>query len=62
MHKIIDKFYTSINKFIEWICNKFNFGDSKELVQKFENETQILIDPVKQIKSEEKAKEWNLEK
>ena len=46
-----------IDKFIEWICNKFNFGDSKELVKKFENETRTFIDPVKQMKKEEREKE-----
>ncbi len=61
LNKIIDKFYKTIDKFIEWICNKFNFGDSKELVKKFENETRIFIDPVKQLEKETKDKEWDLE-
>ncbi|MBP3831072.1 MAG: hypothetical protein ILA02_01670 [Clostridia bacterium] len=58
LNKIIDKFYKTIDKFIEWICNKFNFGDSKELVKKFENETRTFIDPVKQIKKEEREKDY----
>ncbi len=62
MHKIIDRFYKTIDKFIEWICTKFNSGDSKELVKKFQDETHTLIDPVKQMKKEEKEKEWELEK
>ena len=62
LNKIIDKFYKTIDKFIEWICNKFNFGNSKELVKKFENETRTFIDPVKQIKKEEREKELNLER
>ena len=57
LNKIIDKFYKTIDKFIEWICNKFNFGDSKELIKKFENETRTFIDPVKQMKKEERDKE-----
>ena len=57
LNKIIDRFYKTIDKFIEWICNKFNFGDSKELVKKFENETRTFIDPVKQIKKEEREKD-----
>ena len=56
LNKIIDKFYKTIDKFIEWICDKFNFGDSKELVKKFENDTHTLIDPVKQMKKEEREK------
>ena len=57
LNKIIDKFYKTIDKFIEWICDKFNFGDSKELVKDFENETRTFIDPVKQMKKEEREKE-----
>ena len=62
LNKIIDRFYKTIDKFIEWICNKFNFGDSKELVNKFENETRTFIDPVKQIKKEEREKELDYDR
>lgn len=61
LHKIIDRFYTTIKKFIEWICNKFNFGESKELIRDFERENNTYIDPVKQIAKQEKAKEWDRE-
>lgn len=62
LNKIIDRFYKTIDKFIEWICDKFNFGDSKELVKKFENDTHTLIDPVKQMNKEEREKEFGLYK
>ena len=62
LHKIIDKFYKTIDKFIEWICSKFNFGDSKELVKKFQDETHTLINLVKQIKHEEKWKELDFDR
>ena len=61
LHKIIDKFYFAIDKFIEWICQKFSLGDSKELVKTFENDTNISLDPQLQIKKEEREKEWDLE-
>ena len=57
LHKIIDRFYKTIDKFIEWICDKFNFGDSKELVKRFEDDTHTFIDPVKKKKKEEREKE-----
>ena len=60
LHKIIDRFYETIDKFIEWIAKKFNFGDSKELVQNFQNETQILIDPEKQLEKEDREKDFDL--
>ncbi len=62
LHKIIDKFYETIDKFIIWICHKFGIGKSKELVKNFEEETHTFIDPVKQIKHEQREKEWDLEK
>ena len=61
LHKVIDKFYFAIDKFIEWICQKFSLGDSKELVKTFENDTNISLDPQLQIKKEEREKEWDLE-
>ena len=61
LHKIVDKFYETVKKFIGWICHKFGIGESKELVRSFEQETNTLIDPEKQLKKEEREKEWNLE-
>ncbi len=62
MHKIIDKFYVTVEKFIDWICHKFSFGESKQLVKKFEEEAHTFIDPVEQIKHEEREKEWDFER
>ena len=62
LHKIVNKFYEIVEKFIEWICQKFGIGDSKELIRNFEKETNILIDLEKQIKHEERNKEWNIER
>ena len=61
LHKIVDKFYETVEKFIGWICHKFGIGESKELVRSFEQETNTLIDPEKQLKKEEREKECNLE-
>ena len=54
LHKIIDKFYETIDKFIVWICHKFGIGESKELVKNFEKETHSFIDPEKQLQYKEK--------
>ena len=61
LHKIIDRFYETIDKFIDWICKKFSIGESKELIKEFEYNTNSYIDPEKQIKLEEREKEWDLE-
>ena len=57
LHKIIDKFYETVGKFIAWICHKFGIGESKELVKNFEEETHTFIDPEKQIKHEKEQEE-----
>ena len=63
LHKIIDKFYETIDKFIAWICHKFGIGESKELIAKYQKETNSYLDPEKQIKYEENIKkEWDLER
>ena len=36
--------------------------ESKELVRNFEEDTNTLIDPEKQLKKEEREKEWDLER
>ena len=61
LHKIIAKFYETIDKFIVWICHKFGIGESKELIKKFQEETHTSIDPVKQLEHEEREKECDLE-
>lgn len=61
LHKIIDKFYETVDKFIVWICNKFGIGESKQLIKNFEKQTNTFIDPVKQLECEEREKEWDLE-
>ena len=62
LQKIIDKFYETVDKFIVWICYKFGIGESKELIKNFQGETHTFIDPVKQLKHEEREKEWDLER
>ena len=61
LHKIIDKFYETVERFIDWVCYRFGIGESKELVKKFEDETHTFIDPKQQLKHEEREKEWDLE-
>lgn len=63
LHKIIDKFYETVENFIDWVCNRFSIGESKQLIKDFERQTNTFIDPLEQIKYEEKLeKEWDLER
>ena len=62
LNKIIDKFYEVIEKFIKWICKKFDIGEEDNLIRDFEKETKINLDSEKQIKHEEREKGWELER
>ena len=57
LYRIIDKFHETISKFISWICKKFDMGAEDNLIRDFEKETNILINPEKQLKKEERKKE-----
>ena len=61
LHRIIDKFKESIGKFIEWICQKFDMGAEDNLIRKFEKETRTYLDAEKQIKREDREKEFEME-
>ena len=60
LHKIIDKFYETIDKFIHWICKKFDMGAEDNLIRDFQKETNTFLDAEKQLKHEEREKEWDL--
>ena len=44
LNKIIDKFYEVIEKFMKWICKKFDMGAENNLFRDFEKETKISLD------------------
>ena len=62
LNKIIDKFYEVIEKFIKWICKKFDMGAENNLIRDFERENRICLDADKQIAREEREKELELER
>ena len=61
LNKIIDKFYEVIEKFIRWICKKFDIGAEDNLIRDFEKETKISLDVEKQIKQEDIEKNFDIE-
>ena len=62
VHRIIDKFHDTIDKFIHWICKKFDMGAEDNLVRDFEKENHILLDAEKQVKRENREKDLNLDR
>ena len=61
LHRIIDKFWDILEKFINWICKKFDITEEDNLIRDFQNETNTFIDSKKQIKYEQREKELDLE-
>ena len=61
LHKIVNKFYETVEKFIDWICHRFDIGESKQLIKDFEKQTNTFIDPEKQLKKEDRERELDLE-
>ena len=61
LHKAIAKFEDTVNKFVKWICKKFGFGDEKELIKKFERDTNISLDVEKQVTKEERKRYFEIE-
>ena len=62
LHRIIDKFHETIDKFIHWIVKKFDMGAEDNLIRDFERENHILLDAEKQVKREDREKELDLER
>lgn len=62
LNKIINKFWETLDKFIHWICEKFDIAEEDNLIRDFQKETNTFIDSEKQIKHEEREKEWDLER
>ena len=61
LHKVVDKFKETIDKFIHWICKKFDMGAEDNLIRDFERENNILLNAEEQVKHEEREKELGLE-
>ena len=58
LHKVVDKFKETIDKFIKWICKKFDMGAENNLIRDFERENNTLLDVEKLVKREEREKNW----
>ena len=62
LHKVVDRFKQTIDVFITWICKKFDMGAENNLIRDFERENNILIDAEKQVKREERDKDFEMER
>ena len=61
LKKVVDRFKETIDKFIKWICKKFDMGVENNLIRDFERENNILLDAEKQVKREEREKDLEME-
>jgi len=62
LNKIINTFEKTVNKFIKWIVKRFDIAEEDNLIRDFQKETNTFIDSEKQIKHEEREREWDLER
>ena len=62
LQRIIDKFHDTIDKFIHWICKKFDMGAEDNLIRDFERENHVLLNVEKQVKRDDREKECALER
>lgn len=61
LKKVIDKFKETTKKFIKWICKKFDLPSEDEIIRDFERETRTSLDAEKQVKKEDREKEYDIE-
>lgn len=61
LHKVVDKFKETMDKFIKWICKKFDMGAENNLIRDFERENNTLLDAERQVKQEEREKDLKME-
>ena len=61
LHKVVDRFKETIDKFIKWICKKFDMGAENNLIRDFERENHTLLDAEKQMKCKEREKDLEME-
>lgn len=62
LHKVVDRFKETIDKFIKWICKKFDMEAENDLIRDFQRDNNTLIDAEKQVKREEREKELELDR
>ena len=61
LEKVVDRFKTTVTKFIHWICDKFSVSSEEVLIRDFERETHNNFNIEKQIKYEQNKEEYKLE-
>ena len=61
LHKVVDKFKETIEKFINWVCKKFDVGAEYKMIKELEEENNCFLDAEKQIEHEQLEKEHELE-
>ena len=60
MHKVVDKFKETVDKFIKWICKEFDMGAENNLIRDFERENNTLLDVKNREKQRKRDKNGNI--
>ena len=61
LRKVVDRFKETMDRFITWICKKFDMGAEDYLIRDFQKETNTLLDAKKQIEKEDKERKLDFE-
>lgn len=61
LKNIINTLQKTVHIFIEWVCIKFSITYEESFVRKFEIESDIYLDPEKQIEHEEELEYEEME-
>ena len=62
LKKVVSNFKDTVQKFIKWIVKKFDITDENKLIRDFERENHTLLDVEKQVKKEDREKDFDMER
>ena len=57
IRKVINTFQKTVDKFINWVCNKFSLSSEEEFIRDFEFENDMYLDSEKQLEYEEELED-----
>ena len=61
LKRIVSTVKSTIDKFIKWVCRKFDMS-AEAVARDFEKENNVRLDPLEQIKKEDREKSWDIER
>lgn len=60
MKRIVSTVKSTIDRFIKWVCRKFDMS-VESVLRVFEKENHISLSPLEQVKKEDRQKDYGME-